>query len=113
LSKVSYEHQRDEAAEERVRLSGSLWWVIAAVLLALSVVSALPFRHLAIDDKFIAAVYARNLARGAGWHFNPGDTVNASTSTLNPVLGSWGPWRGPPDFRFLTRCGRSVCSPQR
>jgi hypothetical protein len=37
------------------------------------------------DDSFIVYRYARNLLAGDGWRFNPGESVNASTSVLNTL----------------------------
>jgi hypothetical protein len=37
------------------------------------------------DDSFIVYRYVRNLLAGNGWRFNPGESVNASTSVLNTL----------------------------
>jgi hypothetical protein len=60
----------------------------ASLLVVQLLVTALPMRALPIDDKFIVAVYARNLVEGRGWVYNAGEAINASTSTLNPLLGA-------------------------
>jgi arabinofuranosyltransferase len=57
-------------------------------LCLVALATALPLRHLPIDDKYIVAVYARNLAEHGAWAFNLGEPLNASTSTLNPLLGA-------------------------
>jgi hypothetical protein len=66
-------------------------WIAAGISLGLCLVAlatALPLRHLPIDDKWIVAVYARNIAEHGAWAFNLGEPFNASTSTLNPLIGA-------------------------
>ncbi len=56
----------------------------AALLLALVVALAamLPLRGYVTDDTYIHLQYARNLAEGRGFVFNPGERVYGSTSPL-------------------------------
>jgi hypothetical protein len=56
----------------------------AALLLALIVAAAamLPLRGYVTDDTYIHLQYARNLAEGHGFVFNPGERVYGSTSPL-------------------------------
>ncbi|MBN1475472.1 hypothetical protein JXA47_01840 [Candidatus Sumerlaeota bacterium] len=66
-------------------------WFAAGLALGLCLVAlatALPLRDLPVDDKFIVAVYARNIAEHGEWAFNLGEPLNASTSTLNTLLGA-------------------------
>ena len=55
-----------------------------ALLLALALAAALmwPVRGYLTDDTFIHLQYARNLATGHGFVFNPGERVYGSTSPL-------------------------------
>lgn len=46
------------------------------------------YRDWDMDDAFIAYRYARNVAAGHGWAFNPGEAWNASTSVLSPLLSA-------------------------
>ena len=46
----------------------------------------LGFRDYYFDDPFITYRVAENLARGAGWVYNPGEHVNATTSPLWTLL---------------------------
>jgi arabinofuranosyltransferase len=59
-----------------------------ALALALLVAAACtwPLRHYLTDDTFIHLQYARNLAEGQGFVFNPGERVYGSTSPLWVLL---------------------------
>jgi arabinofuranosyltransferase len=60
----------------------------AGVVLAVVVCAALawPLRHYVTDDTFIHLQYARHVARGQGFVFNPGEHVYGSTSPLWVLL---------------------------
>ncbi len=58
--------------------------LVAAVLLCAAL--AWPLRHYVTDDTFIHLQYARNVAEGRGFVFNPGERVYGSTSPLWVVL---------------------------
>ncbi len=59
-----------------------------ALVLAVILASALawPLRHYVTDDTFIHLQYARHLAQGEGFVFNPGERVYGSTSPLWVLL---------------------------
>ncbi len=56
------------------------------VSLLLCAVLAWPLRHYLTDDTFIHLQYARHLAQGEGFVFNPGEPVYGSTSPLWVLL---------------------------
>lgn len=60
----------------------------AGLALALMLCAALawPLRHYVTDDTFIHLQYARHLAHGEGFVFNPGERVYGSTSPLWVML---------------------------
>lgn len=59
--------------------SGAGWWVS---LLVVAVVTLAPYRHFAGDDAYISFRFARNLADGHGFAFNPDVPVYGSTAPL-------------------------------
>ena len=60
----------------------------AALLLALSVVvwATWVFRHYSVDDAYISYRIAENIARGAGFVYNPGQRFQVATSPLWALL---------------------------
>ncbi len=58
--------------------------LVLAVLLGAAL--AWPLRHYVTDDTFIHLQYARHVAEGAGFVFNPGERVYGSTSPLWVLL---------------------------
>ena len=60
--------------------------VVPAVCAAGAVTAVVLFRELRHDDAFITFRYARNLATGAGFVFNPGERVLGTTSPLLTLL---------------------------
>lgn len=57
-----------------------------ALAVVLCAALAWPLRHYVTDDTFIHLQYARHLAHGQGFVFNPGEPVYGSTSPLWVVL---------------------------
>jgi hypothetical protein len=62
-----------------VRRSG---WLAAAGAAALFALGLIRVSGFFTDDSYIHLVFARNLARGLGWCFNPGEPVYGFTSPL-------------------------------
>ncbi len=60
--------------------------LILLLALGLSLLFTISSFQIQTDDSFIFLAYARNLALGQGFTFNPGDHVNGSTSALFPIL---------------------------
>ncbi|HYN65111.1 MAG TPA: hypothetical protein VES36_10960, partial [Candidatus Limnocylindrales bacterium] len=58
-------------------------WLAA---LALAAITFLLFKDLRHDDAFITLQFARNLGRGNGFVFNPGEPIFGSTSPLAVLL---------------------------
>lgn len=61
--------------------------IALAIIAALLVLHAVSYGFLS-DDAFIIARYARNVVRGHGWVYNPGDRVEGYTSFLWVALTS-------------------------
>jgi hypothetical protein len=71
----------------------TLWkfaWHLAPVLLLSLAVHFFFFGdyYYTFDDSYVFHVYARNLAQGAGFSFNPGQTSHAATPLLTFVLAA-------------------------
>jgi hypothetical protein len=66
--------------------------VLAPGLIVLGALAvAVPLWRADLDDALIIYRYARHLAQGMGWQYNPGETFNAVTSPLYTlVLGALG-----------------------
>lgn len=71
--------------ESRISFSNSQ--LIRAVCVFLIVLTMLGGYHeMAQDDSYIFFTYARNIAEGDGYVFNPGERINATTSPLYTVI---------------------------
>ena len=79
---------QDERSRRSARMAQLSWWGVPVVLIA-GVVDAIAIRWTC-DDAFISFRYARNLVRGHGLVFNPGEAVEGYTNflwTLGLALG--------------------------
>lgn len=63
----------------RTAMRTNIGYVLPLIVVSFSTVSRLTY---CVDDGYIFARVARNLLRGQGWAFNPGEPVNAMTSVL-------------------------------
>lgn len=61
-------------------------WSFFAVLFLFACSQFLLFRQWGLDDGYIVFRIAHNLISGLGWHFNPEEAVNPSTSVMNTLL---------------------------
>lgn len=77
----------------------------AAAWLAAIAAATVDRQAIASDDAFISFQYARNLARGAGLVFNPGERVWGFTSPLQTVLLGALTWLGAETVRAAFICG--------
>jgi hypothetical protein len=87
------------AAPDVVMLGAAVAW------LAVIVVATVDRPAIASDDAFITFQYARNLARGVGLVFNPGERVWGFTSPLQTVLLGGLTWLGADTVRAAFLCG--------
>ena len=77
--------ERPAAGGRRATLGWSA--VLTLGLAALAAVAVWRLDGFVADDAFITYRYARNLAAGEGWTYNPGErTANAATSPLSTVV---------------------------
>ena len=78
--------QEKEATAAEI-ISKSRWPITGALVLSL-IVHFLFFGdyYLTYDDAYVFHVYARNLAQGHGFSFNPGEISHAATPLLTFVL---------------------------
>lgn len=96
--------------EGAARLSGTA--VLPAILLLLGASVWLWFAvstKFALEDAYITFRYARNIARGAGFVFNPGERVLGTTTPLQTLLlaalgAAFGPERIPSIARLVMPC---------
>jgi hypothetical protein len=87
-------------------------WVALALLLALAAGVWLWFAlstRLALEDAYITFRYARNIAQGVGFVFNPGELVLGTTTPLQTLLLAalgrlFGPERIPLIAEILMPC---------
>ncbi len=92
-SRTSYPAEHREQVNEEYGVGRSLAaGAIAVVLVAGVTWFFLLFRDLRHDDAYITFQYARNVATGQGWVFNPGDRVLGTTSPLQTLLLATGWW---------------------
>lgn len=92
---------RATAASDVVMLGAALAWLVAIV------VATADRLAIASDDAFISFQYARNLARGVGPVFNPGERVWGFTSPLQTLLLGTLTWLGADTVRSAFVCGVS------
>lgn len=81
--------QQEQEATAVEILSQSRWLITGALALSL-VIHFLFFGdyYLTFDDAYVFHVYARNLAEGYGFSFNPGEISHAATPLLTFVLAA-------------------------
>lgn len=71
----------------RSRLAYGMWfWPLVSILAAATVNMRLQAGAWTIDDAYITFTYARNIAEGHGFVFNPGDHVLGTTTPLYTLL---------------------------
>lgn len=61
-------------------------FVLTAVIACVCTIVAIRGRAYVVDDGFIFLRFAHNVREGAGWSFNPGQPINATTSPLWTLL---------------------------
>ncbi len=76
------------------------------LLAALGALYALFFYYVDMDDFFITIRYARNIAAGKGWVFNPGERVLGTTTPLFTLIITGFVWIGVPAMAAV----RILCS---
>jgi hypothetical protein len=81
-------HQEEEATAAEI-LSQSRWLITGTIALSL-IIHFLFFGdyYLTYDDAYVFHVYAKNVAEGNGFSFNPGEISHAATPLLTFILAA-------------------------
>ena len=77
-------------------------WLLVGALVALAVLARLVPGQRIVDDAYITFRYARNIADGLGFVYNPGQPVLGTTTPLyTMLLAALSAATGSRDFRTL------------
>jgi 4-amino-4-deoxy-L-arabinose transferase-like glycosyltransferase len=77
-------------------------WFVIVLLGAVAIGCAWVYRDFAQDDAFITYRYARNIANGRGFVYNPGEPVLGTTTPLYTVLLASLSWLSQLDIRLIS-----------